>query len=61
MEIQDIFGNDRDVSLLKMPEDSDWILYAPYNFDRALMRNAFVYELSNQLGRYAVRTRFCEV
>ena len=61
MEIQDIYGNDRDVSLLDMPEDSDWILYAPYNFDRALMRNAFIYELSNQLGRYAVRTRFCEV
>ena len=61
MEIQDIFGNDQDVSLLEMPEDSDWILYAPYNFDRALIRNAFVYELSNQLGRYAVRTRFCEV
>ncbi len=61
MEVQDIFGNDRDVSLLDMPEDSDWILYAPYNFDRALIRNAFVYELSNQLGRYAVRTRFCEV
>jgi len=61
MEIQDIYGNDRDVSLLGMPSDSDWILYAPYNFDRALMRNPFIYELSNQLGRYAVRTRFCEV
>ena len=61
MEIQDIYGNDRDVSLLGMPSDSDWILYAPYNFDRALMRNTLVYELSNQLGRYAVRTRFCEV
>lgn len=61
MEIQDIYGNDRDVSLLGMPSDSDWILYAPYNFDRALIRNALIYELSNQLGRYAVRTRFCEV
>lgn len=61
MEIQDIFGNDRDVSLLGMPSDSDWILYAPYNFDRALIRNALIYELSNQLGQYAVRTRFCEV
>lgn len=61
MEIQDIYGNDRDVSLLGMPSESDWILYAPYNFDRAMMRNALVYELSNQMGRYAVRTRFCEV
>jgi hypothetical protein len=61
MEIQDIHGRDRDVSLLGMPEDSDWILYAPYNFDRALIRNAWVYELTNQMGRYAVRARFCEV
>ena len=61
MEIQDIYGNDRDVSLLGMPSDSDWILYAPYNFDRALIRNALIYDLSNQMERYAVRTRFCEV
>ena len=61
VEIQDVHGNDRDVSLLGMPEESDWILYAPYNFDRALMRNPLVYELSRSIGRYAVRTRFCEV
>lgn len=61
VEIQDVYGNDRDVSLLGMPEESDWILYAPYNFDRALMRNPLTYELSQSMGRYAVRTRFCEV
>ena len=52
---------DTDASLLGMPSDSDWVLYGPYNFDRALMRNSFIYELSNQIGRYAPRTRFCEV
>lgn len=61
VEARDDFGDDRDISPLGMPEESDWILYAPYNFDRALIRNALVYELSNQIGRYAVRTRFCEV
>ena len=25
------------------------------------MRNAFIYELSNQVGRYAVRTQFVEL
>lgn len=61
LEIQDVHGHDQDVSLLGMPPESDWILYAPYNFDRALMRNPLVYELSRSMGRYAVRTRFCEV
>jgi len=60
-EIWDENSQDKDVSLLGMPAESDWILYAPAHFDRALINNAFVYELSNQIGRYAVRTRFCEV
>ena len=61
VEARDDFGDDRDISPFGLPEESDWILYAAYNFDRALIRNALVYELSNQIGRYAVRTRFCEV
>ncbi|NQU24555.1 MAG: CotH kinase family protein, partial [Candidatus Nealsonbacteria bacterium] len=50
-----------DVAPLGMPADSDWMLYGPYNFDRALIRDPFMYELSNQVGQYAVRTRFVEV
>lgn len=61
VEARDDFGEDKDISPLAMSEESDWILYAAYNFDRALIRNALIYELSNQVGRYAVRTRFCEV
>jgi hypothetical protein len=53
--------DDRDVELLGMPADSDWVLYAPTGFDRALMRNALMYQLSNDAGRYAPRTRFVEV
>ena len=60
-ETWDEEDQDKDVSLLGLPADSDWILYAPYNFDRVLISNAFAYELSNQVGRYAVRTRFCEM
>ncbi|UCD51442.1 MAG: lamin tail domain-containing protein [Phycisphaerales bacterium] len=60
-EVWDENNLDKDVSLLGMPAESDWILYAPASFDRALINNAFVFELSNQIGRYAVRTRFCEV
>lgn len=60
-EIWDEYNQDRDVSLLGLPADSDWVLYAPYSYDRALINNALAYELSNQIGRYAVRTRFVEM
>ena len=58
---QQEINDDRDISVLGMPAESDWILYGPETFDRALIRNSFIYELSNQVGRYAVRTRFVEV
>jgi hypothetical protein len=60
-ETWDLYDQDRDVSVLGFPAESDWILYAPYQYDRALINNALAYELSNQAGRYAVRTRFCEM
>jgi hypothetical protein len=44
-----------------MPSDDDWILYAPYNYDRALVRNTFVYELMRRMGHYSVRTQLVEV
>jgi hypothetical protein len=50
----------RKVPLLGMPKESDWVLYAPYS-DKSLMRDVLGYELSNQMGRYAARTRFVEV
>lgn len=59
-ETRDSVGNDIDVSLLGMPEDNDWILYAPYA-DKSLIRDVLVYRISNIMGRYASRTRFCEV
>jgi hypothetical protein len=46
---------------LGMPADSDWILYAPWTIDTAMIRNPFIYEISNEAGRYAVRTRYVEV
>jgi hypothetical protein len=46
---------------LGMPAESDWILYAPWTIDTAMIRNPFMYEISNEAGRYAVRTRFVEV
>lgn len=61
LEAWDEYDEDKEIRPFNMPEESDWILYGALNFDRAHIRNAFIYELSNQIGRYAVRTRFCEV
>ncbi|MFT4638116.1 MAG: hypothetical protein ACI8T1_001434 [Verrucomicrobiales bacterium] len=61
IEFHDESGDDRVVKPLGLPAESDWVLSGRYEEDRALVRNEFVYELSNQIGRYAPRTRFCEV
>jgi len=61
IEAWDEFNDNKDVSPLGFPEESDFILNARSRFDRALMRNTFIYELSNQVGRYAVRTKFVEL
>lgn len=60
-ECRDEYGDDVDIPVLGLPAESDWILYGPYNFDRALIRNTLIYSLSNQVGPYAARTRFVEV
>ncbi len=59
-ETQDNAGNDKDVSLLGLPAESDWVLNGPYS-DKTLMRNHLAYEFSNRIGRYASRTKFVEV
>ena len=61
LEVQDEIGQDRNLSLLGMPNESDWVLWGPYNFDLTLMHNPFIFELSRQIGRYAPRTRFVEL
>lgn len=61
LEVQDEFGEDKNLPLLGMPGESDWVLWGPYNFDLTLMHNPFIFELSRQIGRYAPRTRFVEL
>lgn len=58
---QDGSDDDRNVSLLGMPAESDWVLVAPDTVDRALIRNALVFDLSRQVGRESPRLRFAEV
>jgi hypothetical protein len=60
LETRDDAGNGIAVSLLSMPEEEDWILFAPYN-DKSLMRDALAYRMGRALGHYAPRTKFCEL
>ncbi|MCB0730614.1 MAG: CotH kinase family protein [Ignavibacteriae bacterium] len=60
IETQDSLGDNLNVSLCDLPTENDWILYGPYN-DKSLLRNVLSYKLSNQLGRYASRTVYCEL
>ncbi len=59
LETWDEYRNDLSVSFLGLPAESDWILHAPYS-DKTLMRNVLAYKWSNDIDRYAVRTRFAE-
>jgi hypothetical protein len=60
VETRDAAGNDLAVSLLGMPADADWVLSAGYS-DKSLLRNALAYYLAGGAGRYASRSRFCEL
>ncbi|WP_299075292.1 CotH kinase family protein [uncultured Paraglaciecola sp.] len=59
-ETWDQHGEDMKVELAGFPEEEDWIFYGPYS-DKSLLRNVLIFDLSNQMGRYAVRTQFVEV
>lgn len=60
IELRDINGEDIKVGLLGMPEESDFVLNASY-IDRSLLRNVLTYKLVNEMGRYASRTKYCEL
>ena len=53
--------DDWDVELFGLASESDWVLLAPLEFDRAFMRNAFAYWMSNEMGTWAPHTRFVEL
>ena len=60
IETVNSIGENLNVSILGMPEENDWVLYAPYQ-DKTMLRNALAYKLANDMARYAPRTRFCEL
>ena len=51
---------DMDVSLLGMPEENDWVLYAPYT-DKTMIRDVLTYTLDASMGHYSPRCRYVEL
>jgi hypothetical protein len=60
LELWDNANADADYPVFGMPSDSDWALIPPY-YDRALVRNPFVYTLGKEMGLEAPRTAYAEV
>jgi CotH kinase protein/Lamin Tail Domain/Chitobiase/beta-hexosaminidase C-terminal domain len=44
-----------------LPPGVDWAFYAPDLFEPVMIHNPLAYRLSNEIGRYAPRTKICEV
>lgn len=61
VETWDEFNDDRKCSFLDLPAESDWVFYAPNLFDKPLIHNPFMHELSRSIGRYSPRVRMVEV
>ncbi len=59
LEFRDNEDDDADHPVLGMPADSDWVLRGPFT-DKALIREAFVYDLGREMGLPAPRYRFAE-
>lgn len=59
-ELRTSANQDTIASLLSLPAEGDWILYAPYS-DKSLLRNVLAYKFGEDLGWYAPRTRLVEL
>lgn len=59
-DLIDSAGVKIDTSLLGMPAENDWIFKAEY-LDHTLMKNPVTYEMARRMGRYAPRTKYCEL
>lgn len=60
LETRNADGSNRNVSLLGMPKENDWVLNA-LNLDYSLLRDCLAYTLGRRTGHYAPRTHYCEV
>lgn len=60
LELDDANGAQVEAEILKMPKESDWVLYGPYS-DKTYTRNKFAYDVGRAMGRYQPLSRYSEV
>ena len=60
IELRKADGSSLNKSLFDLPQESDWVLYAPYN-DKTLMHNFLAYTMSREMGNWAAHCRYTEV
>ena len=60
LETRNEDGSNRNVGLLGMPKDNDWVLNAEF-IDKTLMRDAVAYWMSRSIGRWAPAVRHVEL
>ena len=60
LKTDDVDGKKKNVKLLGMPADNQWVLLAPYH-DRSLIRDPLVYQLSRPYFEFTPQCKLCEV
>jgi len=60
IELRTKDGADTTASLLGMPAEEDWVLYAPFS-DKTMLRNALTFHLGSRMGGWQPGNRWCEV
>ncbi len=60
IETRNLDSTNRNVSLLGMPSENDWILFNTYD-DETFMRDVLTHALARNAGRYSSRTAFVEL
>ncbi|MEM7234561.1 MAG: chitobiase/beta-hexosaminidase C-terminal domain-containing protein, partial [Planctomycetota bacterium] len=61
IEAWDEKGEDTNIEPFGLPREADWILYGGNTYDRAIIRNKFIFDTSNALGTYAPRSELVEI
>lgn len=61
IRMRDAAARSRAFPIFDLPAYERWALVAPWSYDATFFNNAFVYELSNRIGRWAPRTKLVEM
>ncbi len=61
LETRNEFNNDLKFPILGLASGSDWVVIGPWYYDPTYLHNAYVYEISRELGHWAPRTVLAEM